>query len=266
MKQVHLTLKTTVQNRQQNRDRTKIDEKTIVKQISAFKESIIKKLDELEKSTLLEMLAVSQGSICQMEREESELEKSVSLIEKHLQQLDFLTKNGSNQHMFLLLHRLLPILSKEDNNLEKILANLSDVNLVYDKPEHLLSGVKHLGTIRLKKEPCTIRFKHFKHMEAQEISVQSKPPKSFKFGYRIDRTFHQVSSMVVDKDDNLILADKSFLQMYSKDGKSVKECKLGGEAWDISYHKKSGRIVVALTSNGIQFVDNFIAQTTIRVK
>jgi hypothetical protein len=39
MKQVHLTLKTTVQNRQQNRDRMKIDETTIVKQISAFKES-----------------------------------------------------------------------------------------------------------------------------------------------------------------------------------------------------------------------------------
>jgi hypothetical protein len=37
--------------------------------------------------------------------------------------------------------------------------------------------------------------------------------------------------MVVDKDDNLILADGSFLRMYSKDGKSVKECKLGGKTW-----------------------------------
>jgi hypothetical protein len=46
--------------------------------------------------------------------------------------------------------------------------------------------------------------------------------------------------MVVDKDDNLILADKSVLRMYSNDGKYVKECKLGGDAWDISYHKKSG--------------------------
>ena len=34
----------------------------------------------------------------------------------------------------------------------------------------------------------------------------------------------------------------------------------------IAYHKKSGRIVVALRSNCIQFVDNFIAQTKIRVK
>ena len=103
-------------------------------------------------------------------------------------------------------------------------------------------------------------------MEAQEISVQSKPPKSFKFGYRIDRIFHQVTGIVVDKDDNLILAENTFLRMCSKDGKSVKECELGGTAWDISYHKKSGRIVVALQSNGVQFVDNFIAQTKIRVK
>jgi hypothetical protein len=266
MKQIHLTLKTVVQNRRENRDRMKIEEKNIVRQISAFKASVIKKLDELEKSALLEMKTASQDSISQMKRDESEFETSVSLIEKHLQQLDFLTKNGSNQHVFLLLHRLLPILSKEDNHLEKILANLSDVSLVYDQPENLLSGVKHLGTIRLKKEPCTIKFKPFKHMEAQEISVQSKPPKSCKFGYRIDRTFDNVSGMVVDKDDNLILAEKTFLRMCSKEGKSVKECELGGKAWDISYHKKSGRIVVALQSNGVQFVDNFIAQTKIRVK
>jgi hypothetical protein len=215
MKQVHLTLKTVVQNRRENRDRMKIEEKTIVRQISAFKASIIKRLDELEKSALLEMQTASQNYISQMETEESELEKSVSLIEKHLQQLDFLTKNGSNNHVFLLLHRLLPILSKQDNHLEEIVANFSDVNLVYDQPENLLSGVKHLRTIRLKKEPCTIRFKPFKHMGAQEISVQSKPPKSFKLSYRIERTFGCVTGMVVDKDENLILADRSFFRMYS---------------------------------------------------
>jgi hypothetical protein len=264
MKQVHLTLKTAVQNRRENRDRMKIEEKNIVRQISAFKVSVKKRLDELEKSALLEMQTASQDSISQMEREESELEKSVSLIEKHLQQLDFVTKNGSNKHVFLLLHRLLPILSKQDNHLEEIVDNLSDVSLVYDQPEILFSGVNPLGTTRLKKEPCAIRFKPVKHMEAQEISVQSKPPKSFKFGYRIDRTFDCVTGMVVDKDDNLILADRSFLRMYSKDGKSVQECILGGASWDISYHKKSGRIVVALQNKCIQFVDNFVAQTKIR--
>jgi hypothetical protein len=66
--------------------------------------------------------------------------------------------------------------------LEEIVANLSDVSLVYDQPQELLYGVKHLGTIRLKKEPCAIRLKPFKHMEAQEPSVQSHRPKAFKFG------------------------------------------------------------------------------------
>jgi hypothetical protein len=103
-------------------------------------------------------------------------------------------------------------------------------------------------------------------MGAQEISVQSKPPKLFKLSYRIGRTFDYVTGMVVDKDDNLILADQTFLRMYSKDGKSVKDCKLGGIAWDISYHKRSGRIVVALQGEGIQFVDNFVAHTKISVQ
>jgi hypothetical protein len=70
MKKVHVTLKTAVQNRQQNKDRMKIEEKTIVRQISAFKASLIKKLDELENSTMLEMQTASPDSICQMEREE----------------------------------------------------------------------------------------------------------------------------------------------------------------------------------------------------
>ena len=113
MKQIHLTLKTAVQNRRENRDRMKIEEKNIVRQISAFKASVIKKLDELEKSALLEMKTASQDSISQMKRDESEFETSVSLIEKHLQQFDFLTKNGSNQHVFLLLHRYYQYLVKK---------------------------------------------------------------------------------------------------------------------------------------------------------
>jgi hypothetical protein len=72
--------------------------------------------------------------------------------------------------------------------------------------------------------------------------------------------------MVVDKDDNLILADNSFLRMSNKDGKYVKKCKLGGTAWDISCHKKSGKIVVALHNNGVQFVDNFVAHTKKRIQ
>jgi sugar lactone lactonase YvrE len=267
MKYVQLTLKKVVQNRQENKDRMKIEEKAIVRNISAFKASVIKKLNELETSALLELQTVSQDSIGQMVKEETEVNNSVSLIDKHLQQLDLLTKNGSNQHVFLLLHQLLPILSKEHAHLEEMITNHPDVSLVYEQPVHLLSDIKTLGTIRLQKTPCTVRLKPLKHLEAQEVSVQSKTPKSFTFGNRIDRTFDQVTGMVVDNDDNLILADESFLRMYSQNGKYIKECRLGGDAWDISYHKKSGRIVVALkSSNAIQFVDNFTAQKKIIVQ
>ena len=266
MKYVQLTLKKVVQNRQENKDRMKIEEKAIVRNISAFKASVIKKLNELETSALLELQTFSQDSIGQMVKEENEVNNSVSLIDKHLQQLDFLTKNGSNQHVFLLLHQLLPILSKEHAHLEEMITNHQDVSLVYKQPEHLLSDIETLGTILLQKTPCTVIFKPLKHTEGQEVFVQSKTPKSFTFGYRIDRQFDCITGMVVDKDDNLILADKSFLRMYSQNGKYIKECRLGGTAWNISYHKKSGRIVVALKSSGIQFVDNITAQKKIIVQ
>ena len=266
MQYVQLTLKKVVQNRQENKDRMKIEEKAIVRNISAFKASVIKKLNELETSALLELQTVSQDSIGQMVKEETEVNNSVSLIDKHLQQLDLLTKNGSNQHVFRLLHQLLPILSKEHAHLEEMIINHPDVSLVYEQPEHLLSDIKTLGTIRLQKTPCTVRFKPLKHTEGQEVFVQSKTPKSFTFGYRIDRQFDCITGMVVDKDDNLILADKSFLRMYSQNGKYIKECRLREDACHISYHKKSGRIVVALKSSGIQFVDNITAKKKIIVQ
>jgi hypothetical protein len=43
----------------------KIEEKAMVRNISALKASVIKKLDELEKSALLELQTVSQDSIGQ---------------------------------------------------------------------------------------------------------------------------------------------------------------------------------------------------------
>jgi hypothetical protein len=45
--------------------------------------------------------------------------------------------------------------------------------------------------------------------------------------------------------------------MYSTDRKYVKECKLGGDAWDISYHKKSGGIVVGYLNVLFQ-ITNFL--------
>jgi hypothetical protein len=56
----------------------------IVRNISAFKAFVIKKLDELEQIALLELQTVSQNSIGQMVKEETEVNNSVSLIEKHL--------------------------------------------------------------------------------------------------------------------------------------------------------------------------------------
>ena len=69
MQYVQLTLKKVVQNRQENKDRMKIEENAIVRNISAFKASVIKTLDELEKSALLELQTVSQDSIGQMVKE-----------------------------------------------------------------------------------------------------------------------------------------------------------------------------------------------------
>jgi hypothetical protein len=70
---------TFVQNKQENKDRMKIEEKAMVRNISALKASVIKKLDELEKSALLELQTVSQDSIGQMVKEETEVNNSVSL-------------------------------------------------------------------------------------------------------------------------------------------------------------------------------------------
>ncbi|VDI50838.1 Hypothetical predicted protein [Mytilus galloprovincialis] len=82
-------------------------------------------------------------------------------------------------------------------------------------------------------------------MQAQIISA----PKSFKLCDRIDITNGYVTGLTTDSNDNLVITSRDRLLSYSENGKFINECKLGGDAWGVSFHSMSGNVVVALQEN-----------------
>ena len=256
MKQVHSTLQSVIQNRTVNLETIKQEDEQILKKISEFKTSIIEKINELEKSTFSELQRVRQMSILQIETDKATAEKSVKLVEEYLQQIDFLRKNGSDHHMFLLLHEMQSNLQKEDHKLPDLIGNMSVFTLVYKQPANILSELGNLGVVQTRRNPCPISYSPSKHIEAQQLSLSDKTPKSFKLTSKFNVKHAAICSMMVHKDGNLFIASGSSLLEFDKE-RFVKGYKLSAKLWDITF-SKSGKILASIRHQAtIHVIGNF---------
>lgn len=244
MKQVHSTLQTIIQNRTDNLETIKQEDDQILKKISEFKTSLIEKINELEKSTFSELQRVRQMSILQIEIDKTKAEKSAKLVEEYLQQIDFLRKNGSDHHMFLLLHEMQSNFQIEDHKLQDLIGNISVFKLVYKQPANILSELRNLGVVQTIRNPCPISYSPSKHIEAQQLSLSAKTPKSFKWTSKFNVKHAAICSMMIHKDGNLFIASGSSLLEFDKEI-CVKKYKLLAEPWDIAF-SNSGKILASI--------------------
>lgn len=256
MKQVHSTLQTIIQNRTVNLETIKQEDEQILKKILEFKASIIEKINELEKATFSELQRVRQMSILQIETEKTKAEKSTKLVEEYLQQIDFLRKNGSDPHMFLLLHEMQSNLHTEDHNLQELIGNISVFKLVYKQPTNIFSKLGNLGVVQTSRNPCPISYSPSKHVEAQQLSLSDQTPKSFKWTSKVNVKHGAICSMMVHKDGNLFIASGSSLLEFDKE-MCVKKYKLSAEPWDITF-SNSGEILASIRYQAtVHIIDRF---------
>lgn len=264
--QIQETLNKVLNSRRENKYRIKQEERSVIEAVSTFKAQLIKKLDELETRTLLQLKICKDEADCKITNSETEIEQSQALIEGFVQQLNNATENGSNQLLFFLLHELQPKLANEQKNLESILSEFSNVSFVYKESKAILD-LEDIGSVELEMSNILDQKTPSKCLESNKMS-QGVSPRSFKFGYSIEGKFSSIRGMVVDKYNYLLLRDTDRLLMYSQEGKYVDECppcKLKDASWNISQHPTTGKIVVGTRSSSIQFVTNFMAQPPISV-
>ncbi|XP_052072736.1 uncharacterized protein LOC127710814 [Mytilus californianus] len=262
MKQILETRNRIIQNRTEIKDRVVQEENDIVRKIAKVKESLIQQLDDMENIIRSELQIARKNAVKLLENEKVNSKKSVSKLEKYLTQLDVFTKKGSDLHVFLLLHELQPIVSEENCCLENIVPNLSEPRLIFLEPNQNFVEGKWLGSVTIKEEKSGLQYCPSKHMQAQIISA----PKSFKLCDRIGLKNGDVTGLTTDSNDNLVITSRDRLLSYSKNGKYINECKLGSDAWDVSFHSTSGNVVVALQENGIQLVNNFTPGRVVKCK
>ncbi|CAC5424236.1 unnamed protein product [Mytilus coruscus] len=226
-------------HRTEIKDRVVKEENDIVRKIAKLKESLIQQLDDMENIIRSELQDARKNAVKLLENEKVDSKKSVSKLEKYLTQLDVFTKKGSDPHVFLLLHELQPIVSEENGCLENIVPNLSEPRLIFLEPNQNFVEGKWLGSVTIKEENFAI------------ASVSKNG---------------DVTGLTTDSNDNLVIISRDRLLSYSENGKYINECKLGGDAWDVSFHSTSGNVVVALQENGIQLVNNFTPGRVVKCK
>ncbi|XP_076108367.1 uncharacterized protein LOC143076461 [Mytilus galloprovincialis] len=266
MKQIRSTRNRIIQNDKETKQRICYEEKNIVNKISEAKESLIKKLNQKETFSLSELRDARNNIENTVDNQVADSEASVAEIDKYSKQLDILTTNGTDQHVFLRLRELQSIVSKQRECLEKLVSKLSEPHLIFQQPTDVFSECKGLGSISIQQERSSMQYSPRKHIQAQIVSTAGQFPKSFKFDSRINIDNGQVSGLTTDNSGNLIMTIHNRLLLYSENGRYIKECKLSGEAWDVSFHPKSGNVVVALQSGGLQLVHNFSTEPAIKFK
>lgn len=168
----------------------------------------------METATLSQLKKCKHESDSKIAKDETEIKKSLEQIEEYLKQLNFIVENGSNQHVFILLHELQPKIAKEQRNLETLLSNLSNVVRLVHKESTDILDIKSIGSIELEISNVQVKYYLTKYLEAQEMTGGiNTSPKSFTVGYAIDGQFGQVTGMIVDNDNNVLIVDKNRLLM-----------------------------------------------------
>lgn len=265
MNQILTSFNGIIQNSLKINQRNGDEEKRIVQEISDAKASLIEKLNQLEKITLSELREARWNTVKMVDTHKIKSEGSVEVIKKYLKQLDILTTNGTDQHVFLFLHELQPVVNKQRDCLEKLISILSEPRLCFSSGDVLLQ-CKGLGSITIMEEKAPLLFCPSKHLQAQIMTTVVQTPRSFKFKNRINIENGCVSGLTTDNDGNLLIVSADRMLSYSENGSYINECKLSDNAWDISFNPKSENAIVTLNTFEMQLVNNFSTKPVIKFK
>ncbi|CAG2252369.1 unnamed protein product [Mytilus edulis] len=141
-------------------DRTKNKEK-----IAKSKATTLQTIDNFKRQLIQEA-----------ESELSDIEIRCKAIVDLSEQLEFLTKHGSESQILMLLNTIRVDISKQENDFQNLIPSYecSDVSF---KASGIKSALKSLGSMK-KSVPCSIEHKPSKHAQAQVPPECVKMPKS----------------------------------------------------------------------------------------
>ncbi|CAC5377170.1 unnamed protein product [Mytilus coruscus] len=177
------------------------------------------------------------------------------------EQLEFLTKHGSESQILMLLTTIRVDVSKQENDFQYLIPSY-DCSYINFKASGIKSALNDLGSVEIKSVPCSIEHIPSKHAQAQIPPEYEKMPTKFKLknNFSVPLPTGQISSIGVTNDSRLLLCysgDKSkALSVWSETGDHIQDCVLAGPAWGIAIIPGTNDAVLTLPRmKSIQFVN-----------
>ncbi|XP_071173118.1 uncharacterized protein [Mytilus edulis] len=250
-----------VKNENKNIKNLDNDEVTIFNKVASIKLGIFKLLDEFEDDIRRETHMLKMKGHDQSELNIKQLLQILKPIKTISNDLNRAFMYGSQEQMFVLIHKCIPNISVHELKLQEIVPTLETRRLVFQPPENIHNMVRSLGSTTVQPLPYEAGYKTSKIQQVQIPSLPSKMPTNFSLIQKIEikRVSVCLGSMGITEDSRLLLCNynNSNLLVYNSDlGEYLQDCKLLGQPWDIAVIPNSDKAVVTLLDRSfIQFID-----------
>ncbi|XP_052080155.1 uncharacterized protein LOC127718219 [Mytilus californianus] len=261
LKDLLKTAEQLVEDRAKNKENIGKAKATTLQKIVKFKRQLIQELDELERKSMTEVDVTEKTLTKKAESDLSDVEIRRKTITDMSKQLEFLTKNGSESQILMLLNTIRVDVSKQENEFQNLIPSFDCSNIIF-KASGIKSVLISLGSVEIQSVPCSIAHKPSKHAQAQIPTEYGKMLTKFKLKneFKVPYSNGNVASIVVTNDNRLLLCyfgDKSkALSKWSETGDHIQDCKLAAPAWGIANIPGSNVAVVTLPLiKSVQFVN-----------
>ncbi|XP_063448033.1 uncharacterized protein LOC134727583 [Mytilus trossulus] len=272
-KKILLTTEEVIKNRKCNIKKIEDDGASIVNSISKAKVSIIKKAEEMEKSALSKLSHLQVTVVSNLKSECDKAEQIGKLVHEQIQRMEFLSKNGSNNQMFVLLQELKGVLSFENQNITDFISKLQEQSLSF-KETPIFASDLDIGSIDITSHPCSVRYKDTKLRLSFDIPV-TKSPRFFRLHHEIrvlsfwEALLNGISGIVcIDQQKFAVCAyESNQLYIYDFDGNRLNSIQLEYRCnpCGLAYNSTTQTIVVNLTNYKLQFIENFKASPAVAI-
>ncbi|VDH95940.1 Hypothetical predicted protein [Mytilus galloprovincialis] len=268
LKLVSTTASETIHNREENIQRVNEQANSITGSISAFKETIVKKINEMEKCAMSGLSDLKIETISKLSNEKESAKDIKSAVEEYINQLQFMIENGSENQTFVFLQGLRVILLNQDQTLKDDISKLGELDLKFT--ERNVIGEEELGSIEVSSDPCDVQHKHTKQFGAQIMLPIRKTPKKFIYNSKLKIDSEMIEFRITGivsgyKDLHVCCSNSNKVCTYSEDGKCTGKVILKDKPWDIAVNSKSGILATTLRNGSVQLIENMKTTTKVDI-
>ncbi|XP_063427148.1 uncharacterized protein LOC134710692 [Mytilus trossulus] len=250
-----------VEDREKNKKHIGRTKESTLQKIKKLRSDINKHLDKLEEKVASDVSFLERELDKKASTDLSEAETRDKNIEDIWEQVNFLSKHGSESQLLILLNEVRPEITKQSTNLQEMILSL-DMNGIDFEQVDLISAITSMGLVKPTSSPCSVSYQPPKHIQAQIQQTQDKEPTKFEFEKKIPVPLDRISCIVVTDDNRLILCNdmsknfKDNVIACTETGMQIQACTISNKVFGIAIIPQTDEAVVSLVDvKIIQFVN-----------